>query len=75
MDEFSNGVINVINNFRKNPLSYEKKLQVLKLGISRLRANDPFIKEIENFIRELSNMRKMPPFEINDILCESAKNN
>ena len=73
MDKFSNGVLYEINKFRENPLSVEKRLQSFSIGLKRLRPTDPFIKEIENFIRELPNMRKMPPFEINDILCKSAK--
>ena len=73
MDRFSNGVFNEINKFRENPLSVEKRLQSFLIGLSRLRPSDPFIKEIENFITDLPNIRKMPPFEINDILCESAK--
>ena len=73
MDKFSNGLLYEINKFRESPLSIEKRLQSFRLGLSRLRANDPFIKEIENFIKDLPNMRKIPPIEINDILCESAK--
>ena len=57
----------------KTPLSVEKRLQRFKLGLSRLRANDPFIKDIENFIKDLGNLRKNPPYELNDTLCEAAQ--
>ena len=73
MDKFANGVYNEINKFRENPLSVEKRLQSFKLGLSRLRANDPFIHEIENFIKDLGNLRKNPPLELNDTLCEAAQ--
>ena len=73
MDKFSSGVLNEINKFRENPLSVEKRLQSFKLGLSRLRANDPFIREIENFIHDLGNLRKNPPLELNDTLCEAAQ--
>ena len=73
MDKFANGVFNEINKFRENPLSVEKRLQSFKLGLSRLRANDPFIREIENFIKDLGNLRKNPPLELNETLCEAAQ--
>ena len=73
MDKFSSGVLNEINKFRENPLSVEKRLQSFKLGLSRLRANDPFIREIENFIHDLGNLRKNPPLELNNTLCEAAQ--
>ena len=73
MDKFASGVLTEINKFRENPLSVEKRLQSFKLGLSRLRANDPFIKEIENFIRDLGNLRKNPPLELNDDLCRAAQ--
>ncbi len=49
MDKYANGVFTELNKFRENPLSVEKRLQSFKLGLSHLRANDPFIKEIEKF--------------------------
>ena len=73
MDKFASGVLTEINKFRENPLSVEKRLQSFKLGLCRLRANDPFIREIENFIKDLGNLRKNPPLELNDTLCESAQ--
>ena len=73
MDKFASGVLTEINKFRENPLSVEKRLQSFKLGLSRLRANDPFIKEIESFIRDLGSLRKNPPFELNDELCKAAQ--
>ena len=73
MDKFASGVLTEINKFRENPLSVEKRLQSFKLGLSRLRANDPFIREIENFIKDLGNLRKNPSLELNDTLCEAAQ--
>ena len=47
-----------------------KKVKSFTLGLSRLRANEPFIRE--NFIKELGNLSKNPPLELNDTLCEAA---
>ena len=73
MDKFASGVITEINKFRENPLSVEKRLQSFKLVLSRLRVNDPFIREIENFIKDLGNLSKNLPLELNDTLCEVAQ--
>ena len=73
MDKFASGVLTEINKFRENPLSVEKRLQSFKLGLSRLRANDPFLREIESFINALPHLQRNPPLQVNDTLCEAAQ--
>jgi hypothetical protein len=47
MDKFASGVLTEINKFRENPLSIEERLQSFKLGLSRLRANDPLSEKLK----------------------------
>ena len=69
----SSVILNEMNKFRQNPKSIEQILHTFKLGLSRLRARDPFINEIEAFISTLEVMKQMPPLEINEDLCKSAQ--
>ena len=39
-------IVKIINSFRKNPISLNKELEILKLGISRLKKTDPFINAV-----------------------------
>ena len=73
-NKFGQQVVEEINKFRNEPKSIEKKLEVFKRGLSRLRAKDPFIKEIDNFIVDCNNMKKMQKLTVNPILCEAAQN-
>jgi Ca2+-binding EF-hand superfamily protein len=72
--KFGQQVVEEINKFRTEPKSIEKKLEVFKRGLSRLRAKDPFLKEIDNFIVDCNNMKKMQKLTVNPILCEAAQN-
>ena len=72
--KFGQQVVEEINKFRNEPKSIEKKLEVFKRGLSRLRAKDPFIKDIDNFIVDCNNMKKMQKLTVNPILCEAAQN-
>lgn len=73
IDKFASSVLTEINKFRSDPQSVEKRIQSFKLGLSRLRSGDPFIKEIESFIKELSNLEPFTNLELNDALCKSAE--
>jgi len=73
MDEFANRIFTELNKFSENPKSFEKYIQSFKKSLSRVRANDPFIKEIENFICDLNSIKNIPPFELNDTLCNVAQ--
>jgi Ca2+-binding EF-hand superfamily protein len=70
---FADHIISEINKFRINPKSIQQRLQIFKLGLSRLRATDPFLTEIQKFIDETNNMFPMRPLHKNDILCKVAR--
>ena len=70
---FADHIISEINKFRINPKSIQQRLQIFKLGLSRLRASDPFLNEIQLFINETNNMLPMRPLHKNNILCKVAR--
>ena len=51
VDKFEKEIISEINSFRDNPKSIQHQIEVLQKGINRLRAKDPFLKEIDDFLR------------------------
>jgi Ca2+-binding EF-hand superfamily protein len=73
MNTFEKEVIKEINKFRENPQSIKHNIEVLKRGLSRLKPNDPFLKEIDNFINQLKNMKSMKKLEVNPTLTKIAK--
>ena len=58
MDKFERDIISEINSFRVNPKSIQHQLEVFQKGISRLRAKDPFLKEIDDFIKTIDRIPK-----------------
>ncbi len=66
-------IISEINKFRINPKSIQQRLQIFKLGLSRLRSNDPFLNEIDSFIKETNKMFPMRPLHKNETLTKVAK--
>ena len=48
------------NKFHINPKSIELHVQNFRLGLSRLRARDPFLLEIDAFISSLNDIKPMP---------------
>jgi Ca2+-binding EF-hand superfamily protein len=70
---FADHIISEINKFRINPKSIQQRLQIFKLGLSRLRASDPFLTEIQNFIDETNKMLPMRPLHKNETLCKVAR--
>ncbi len=73
LSKFAKELLNEINNFRKNPQSIEHQCDLARKGLSRLRANDPFLDEIDRFIKELKSKKPVPQLELNEVLCEAAK--
>ena len=71
-DEFEKGILTNVNSFRKNPQGIKHQIEVLHRGISRFKANDPFLLEIENFLKTIGNIPKMQPVVINKALCDVA---
>ena len=72
-DKFEKDILSEINSFRSNPRSIQHQIEVLQKGISRLRSNDPFLKEIDNFIASIDRIPKMKPLIPNKTLCQIAR--
>ena len=72
-DKFEKEVISEINSFRENPRSIQHQIEVLQKGISRLRSNDPFLKEIDDFIQSIERIPKMKLLVLNKTLCQVAR--
>lgn len=75
ISKFAQSVIKELNNFRNNPKSIQHQCEVIRKGFSRLKAGDPFLNEIDYFIKALDSMKKLSQLELNDVLCEAAKKN
>ena len=73
LTKFENEILSEINLFRENPRSIQHQIEVLSKGISRLRPKDPFLKEIDDFIRSIDRIPKMNPLSLNESLCMVAK--
>ena len=72
-DKFEKAIISEINSFRENPRSIQHQIEVLQKGISRLRSNDPFLKEIDDFIKSINLIPKMQPLSLNKTLSQIAR--
>ena len=70
---FKNELLIEANKFRTNPKSIEQRVQTFRLGLSRLRARDPFLLEIDAFISSLNDLKPMPPLKLNEVLSKAAE--
>ena len=70
---FSQNVIKEINKFRANPKYIQHQCELIHKGISRLKGNDSFLKEIEAFIKQLETMKPLGELKYNQELSEAAK--
>ena len=71
-DQFEKDILINVNSFRKNPQSIQHQIEVLHRGISRFKANDPFLLEIEDFLKTITSIPKMQTVVINKALCDVA---
>ena len=71
--KFENDLLKELNSFRQNPKSIQHQIETFRKGISRLRPNDPFLKEIDDFIRTIDKIPKMSPLTLNNTLSQAAK--
>lgn len=69
---FEKDILSEINSFRENPKSIQHQIEVLGKGISRLRPKDPFLKEIDDFVRTIDRIPKMKPLTLNRSLVQVA---
>lgn len=72
-NKFEKDIIEEINTFRENPKSVQHQIEVLRKGISRLRANDPFLTEIDKFVNSISGIQKMKQVTYNKTLSLIAR--
>ena len=70
---FEKEIFKEINSFRQNPKSIQHQIDLLGKGISRLRPNDPFLKEITDFSSKINTIPKMPPLALNQTLSQIAQ--
>jgi Ca2+-binding EF-hand superfamily protein len=70
---FAENVIKELNTFRANPKSIQHQCEVIRKGFSRIKAGDPFLNEIEYFVKELDSMKTLPTLEYNEVLSQAAR--
>ena len=71
--EFAKSVLDELNKFRSSPKSIQHQCELVRKGFSRIRAGDPFLKDIDFFLDQLNSMKTLPVLEFNEILSEAAK--
>ena len=62
-----------LNKFRLNPKSIQHQCEVIRKGFSRIKAGDPFLNDIDYFVKALDTMKQLPPVEINEVLSDAAR--
>ena len=70
---FARSVLDELNKFRSSPKSIQHQCEVIRKGFSRIKSGDPFLNDIDYFVKELDTMKQLPQLEYNDILAEAAK--
>jgi Ca2+-binding EF-hand superfamily protein len=70
--KFAKDVIKELNKFRSNPKSIQHQCEVIRKGFSRIKSGDPFLNEIDYFVKELDSMKQLPQLELNEVLSEAA---
>ncbi len=70
---FAESVIKELNKFRANPKSIQHQCETIRKGFSRLKAGDPFLNDIEYFVKALDSMKQLPTLEYNEVLSQAAR--
>jgi Ca2+-binding EF-hand superfamily protein len=70
---FAESVIKELNKFRNNPKSIQHQCEVIRKGFSRIKAGDPFLNDIEYFVKALDTMKQLPQLEYNEVLSQAAR--
>ena len=71
--QFAQNVLLELNKFRSSPKSIQHQCELVRKGFSRIRAGDPFLNDIDFFLKQLDSMKQLPILEFNEILSEAAK--
>lgn len=69
---FVKDTLKEFNNFRIQPNTIKKKCDVLLTGMSRLKVNEKFMKDVKDFVAQLQKLKEMPKFELNEALTKVA---
>ena len=72
-DKFAKDVVAELNKFRLTPKYIQRQCEIIRTGFSRLKPNDPFLNEIDVFVKELDKLKPLRSLEINEVLCEAAR--
>ena len=70
---FDKNVILEINKFRSNPKSIQHKCEIYYKDLKRLNFNEPNLKEIESFIKQLELMKPLQELIYNEELSNAAR--
>ena len=71
--QFAQSVLSELNKFRSSPKSIQHQCELIRKGFSRIRAGDPFLNDIDFFLKQLDSMKQLPVLQFNEILSEAAK--
>jgi centrin-1 len=71
--QFKEDLFEELNKFRKDPPSVVKKLELGKLGISRMSNVEAFTKTLDELIARLKTLNPLPTFVISAGLCKTAQ--
>jgi len=71
--QFAKSVLSELNKFRNSPKSLQHQCEVVRKGFSRIKSGDPFLNEIDYFVKELDSMKQLPSLEFNAVLSEAAR--
>lgn len=71
--KFVKDLLNELNKWRRNPQSIAKQCELVKKGMSRFNAKDPFIGEIDSFISSIPKLPEMNELELNPELTKAAE--
>ena len=62
---FAQSVLEELNKFRSSPKSIQHQCELIRKGFSRIRAGDPFLNDIDFFVKQLDSMQTLPVLEFN----------
>jgi Ca2+-binding EF-hand superfamily protein len=73
MEAFKDHLFEELNNFRKNPSSLCKKLELGKIGLSRMSNTESISRSLEQLIATLSKMKALPQYIFSPSLSRAAE--
>jgi Ca2+-binding EF-hand superfamily protein len=71
--QFKEDLLQELNKFRKEPSSVVKRLELGKLGISRMSNVEAFTKSLDELMSRLRTLGALPTFVISAGLCKAAE--